>query len=190
MNNGSRYSAKAPLTRRLHFSWQTFSGLTLSLLVATAGISWLVRLTMANPPAEKKGSDAALAATANSLLKNAASPKDPEEFQAAAANLFVILHPELAHEAIRQDPDFVAAENAAAQSLFNPGAAHRKKMQDPKYRQNYHAAMESFKRDARKAERPIPPSATDARQIERLRNDPEWRRQREDPIRALLPKPE
>lgn len=165
----------------------TLVGWTASLMTIAMAITWVVRLVPAGTPAANRDMEVAAAAALHGLLKNSGCPREPEAIEEAAANLFVILNPELAHREHRKNPAFIQDEAAAAQSFFNPGALHAKRMQDPGRRRNYEAAMEAFTREARKAKPVIVPTATDSKQIAELRNNPEWRRQREGPVRALMP---
>ena len=135
-----------------------------------------------NPAADK-----ALAATVAGLKKNSAAPQDPKALQEAAANLTGILNPGLAEREARRDPAFVQAEAAATSSFSNPGALHARKMEDPTYRTKYQAAMDAFKRQGKEAAMPIRPSVTTAQQIESLRNDPVFRRERAESMQAQMP---
>lgn len=58
-------------------------------------------------------------------------------------------------------------------------------MRDPSLRHDYEAAMAAFVGDAGSSVPPIVPSATTRDQIEALKNNPEWRRQRGLPPPAL-----
>lgn len=160
----------------------------ISLLAVAAATGWLT-----SPPApaaivlENKDASTALTATVNNLLANSGRPTDPAAVQEAAANLFVILNPALAEKEVRRDPAFLQSEASATASFFNPGALHAKKMEEAGYRQQYEAAMQALQGQAAQTAPAIQPAATDPKQIEALRNDPDWRRQREAPLRALMP---
>jgi hypothetical protein len=160
---------------------------TLSWLTLAVALGLIGKQAGAGTIAENTPRNVALAATVEALSKNSASPQDPAAIHEAAANLLVILQPDLNRGKGRKDSASVKAEAAATATFLNPGALHAKKAQDPAYKRKYEAAMDSFKRQAKKTHRPIRPSAIDAKQIEALRNDPDWRREREDSMRAAMP---
>jgi hypothetical protein len=176
----SSQNSSKPALRLAMIAW------SVSALTAAGLILGAVRFSAATA-SDTPEIDAAISATASELKRNAGAPRDPDSLQVAAANLFVILNPELAQRELRKDSKFLAAETAATASFSGPGAVHASRMEDPEYRRNYTAAMESFSRDARNTDVPIEPSVTDASQIEALRNDPAWLRQREASLRQLAP---
>lgn len=169
-----------PLTR------VTWTASLLALCLVPIVMTWAASRII---PAGPMRPEAALAftATLDTLRTNSAGPRDAQALQEAASSLFVILNPALSRQESRRDPASLQAEAAAAASFLNPGAVHAQRMEDPSYRRRYQAAMESLQDQARETRLPIQPSATDARQIEALRNDPVWQRQRQEPMHALMP---
>jgi hypothetical protein len=168
---------------------------------AVASAFMLARTSVAqgappSAPATDSEIDAAIAASLAVVLSDPAHPTDPDEIQACVRVVFSVLYPRLEEQELRKDPAFVQAQSEAYATFLHPETVQAAIESDPVAVQQRAEALKALGLGAAEghaayfqALSATLPTAEQAREADaQLWNNPEWRRQREEPVRALAPK--
>jgi hypothetical protein len=176
--------------------------LTLTLAVCTvAGALMLARTSLAQvasqgPSIADSELNAAIATSLTVVLSDPSHPTDPDELQACVRVVFSALYPRLEEHELQKDPAFVQAQSEAYATFLHPETVQAAVESDPVAIQQRAGALKLLGQGAAegheayfKALSAKLPTAQQAREADdQLWNSPEWRRQREEPLRALAPK--